>query len=143
MGPPVRSSSPFPRTTGARPRALAGLAALACLLVCLLGSCLAPTLPLPPPEAPESIRVLDDGQWEISGQCVPGALVTAIVERTGRGSAVEDRDADGHYSVVVSADACHVVEIWQVDGTEASATTRVILQEVQGGSAIDGGACTR
>lgn len=122
-------------------KSLASLALLG--LLGLSGACLAPTLPLPPPEMPESIRSLGDGAWEIRGRCTPGALVTAIVDRTGRGSAVEDRDADGEYSVVVDAERCDVIELWQVDGVETSASTSVVLQEMQDGSVVDPAACTR
>jgi hypothetical protein len=113
------------------------------LLAGALGGCLAPTLPLPPPEEPDTVEPLADGGWAIRGAATPGAIVIGLVERTGEGTVVEDRNADGRYRLVVDAERCDVVTLWQVDGDETSAKTRVVLQEVQGGRALDPDACVR
>jgi len=105
--------------------------------------CLAPTLPLPPPESPDGMRPLGDGSWLVSGTCSPGALVTVLVERDGVGAVVEDRDANGRYAVAVDATRCDTVLIWQQDGDETSATQRVVLQEVANGTAVDPNECVR
>jgi hypothetical protein len=105
--------------------------------------CLSPTLPLPPPEAPEAIRETSAGVWSVVGDCSPGAFVTVFVERAGVGAVVEDRDANGRYSVEVKADRCAVVSIWQTDGEETSAKQRAVLQPLENGQPIDAEECAR
>ena len=107
------------------------------------GACLAPTLPLPPPDEPESVGAFGEGQWELRGSVSPGATVVGVVERTGRGAVVEDRDGDGRYVLIVEAQLCDVVDVWQQDGEETSASTRVVLQEIENGRAVDPDACVR
>jgi hypothetical protein len=129
---------PRPRSTRATLQRAAGV-----LLAVVVTGCLSPTLPLPPPGAPDAVRGLDGGRWEILGQCSPGAVVTAMVERTGQGAIVEDREADGRYRVEVEADACDVVLLSQIDGEEGSAQTRVVLQHIESGAAVDTDECAR
>ena len=78
-----------------------------------------------------------------SGAAAPGATVIGVVERTGRGAVVEDRDGDGRYVIVVTADTCDVVDVWQQDGEETSGSTRVVLQEIVDGRVVDPDACVR
>lgn len=132
-------SPPRSRRVASLARAL--LAAVA--VAALAPACLAPTLPLPPPDEPESVSTLAEGQWEIRGSASPGATVVGVVERTGRGGVVEDRDGDGRYVLVVDAELCDVVDLWQQDGEETSASTRVVLQEIANGRAVDPDACVR
>lgn len=119
------------------------LAATVVVVALAPAACLAPTLPLPPPDEPDSVGTLEDGRWEIRGAASPGSTVVAVVERTGRGAVVEDRDGDGRYVVVVDAELCDVVDVWQQDGDETSASTRVVLQPIEDGRAVDPDACVR
>ncbi len=123
------------------PRRLAAAALVAAVLV--PAGCLSPTLPLPPPEAPQAIRQNVDGTWTIVGDCSPGAFVTVFVERDGIGAVVEDRDADGRYAVSVNAERCDVIAIWQQDGEETSASNRSVVQEVENGLPRDSNECVR
>lgn len=133
-------SPPRSRRVASLARAL--LAAMATAALAPAG-CLAPTLPLPPPDEPDSVGTLGEGQWELRGTVSPGATVVGIVERTGRGAVVEDRDGDGRYVLIVEAQLCDVVDVWQQDGEETSASTRVVLQEIENGQVVDPDACVR
>lgn len=108
------------------------------------GGCVSPTLPLPPPGSPDSLRALEDGRWEVRGDCNPGAQVVGIIERTGEGAVVEDRDADGRFRFVLEAERCDVVLLTQSDGDEVSESTRVVLVPTSQGRVTDGdGGCSR
>lgn len=122
-------------------RAILALGVAAVVATGIGGGCLSPTLPLPPPEAPLYMRSIGDGRWEIGGECSAGAVVTALVSSTGRGAVVEDRDADGTYSLVVTADRCELVDLWQTDGDETSARTRIVLYDTAEGT--DESVCAR
>jgi hypothetical protein len=105
-------------------------------------SCLSPTLPLPPPEQPETIRQPQGAQgvYQVAGTCTPGARVVVLNESTGRGAVYEDRDASGAYSVVIEAEHCAVGSVSQEipeDGESASAATRFVFQETSQGIVTD------
>lgn len=118
-------------------RAALRIAALAALAVSLLAgaACLSPTLPLPPPEAPDTIRPSADhaGMWTINGDCYPGALVTLFNDRTQRGVVIKDSDENGRYSVEIEAEPCDLVQMWQDvatdEGTESSPTSSFVVEE--------------
>lgn len=119
---------------------------LLALLVLAGASCLSPTLPLPPPEEPETVREASEaGTWQVAGTCSPGARVTVLNENTGRGVVFDDRDSAGTYSVTIEADACQVGSIVQEiagDGESTSASTRFVFRTIQQGVAIDPSECT-
>ena len=105
-------------------------------------ACLSPTLPLPPPGEPESIQPADtEGEWVVSGTCVPGALVTVFNQETGRGAVVEDIDNSGRYSLVIDGTRCDAAWIAQETGEDASPHTVFVLQETTGSLPEDNGAC--
>jgi len=131
------------RPSRSRRLAVIARALLGAALALAPAACLAPTLPLPPPDEPESVQASGEGQWELRGSVSPGATVVGVVERTGRGAVVEDRDGDGRYVLIVEAQLCDVVDVWQQDGEETSASTRVVLQEIENGRAVDPDACLR
>lgn len=125
-------------------RASAALfAAAAIATVCSVSTtaCLSPTLPLPPPEQPHTMRELPNGSWEISGECTPGALVTILNERTGIGAAQEDRDDDGRYTIRLDASPCDVASVWQALGDDESTATRFIVTERSPSLPGDPGTC--
>lgn len=105
-------------------------------------ACLSPTLPLPPPAEPESIQPAEaEGEWVVSGTCVPGALVTIFNEETGRGAVVEDLDFSGRYSLTIEGVRCDQAWLAQETGEEASARTVFTLQETTGSTPDDSSAC--
>jgi hypothetical protein len=116
--------------------AVLGLAALAG------AGCLSPTLPIPPPEPPDTMRpAATPGHWQIAGDCSPGALVTVLDERTGRGAVVQDLAHTGRYLVDVEAEACDAAWVMQeVDGQPSGQTGFVIGERTPNGAA-DAGAC--
>lgn len=117
-----------------------GLAAVA-LALGVGSACLSPTLPLPPPEEPDTIFQGDNGEWTIIGTCVDGAEVVAINERTGRGEVFLDLAEDGVYAVHIVGQECDVVSITQSLGTEPENRTRTLLRNVQDGIEENPDAC--
>lgn len=120
-----------------RPQSLLALALVAtlALLALIAPGCLAPTLPLPPPEAPDLVeQSADDPKvWDVGGTATPGAIVTVVNTRTGRGAVAEDRANSGRYRVEIEAERCDVATIKQeVEGDESSLRSFVITP-TQGG----------
>ncbi len=121
------------------PRRLALLAALAALAT-TAASCLSPTLPLPPPQ-PESVTAAANGDWQISGTCLPGAEVIAVDVKTGKGVVVEDLARSGVFVVSIAGSPCDVVSISQQVGETPSAEASVQLQAYENGFPVDVNAC--
>jgi len=82
-------------TTAMLRRAALRLTALAVSLLAA-AACLSPTLPLPPPEDPDTIQPSAEhsGYWRVSGECYTGAMVTLFNDRTRKGVVVEDTELD-------------------------------------------------
>ena len=97
-------------------------------VLCALAGCLSPTLPLPPPDVPQSITQAPDGTWQIHGTCIAGATVTVLDMNTGRGSVYEDLNRGGSYTVVLQASQCDFVTVKQEANNEESAETGFLLQ---------------
>lgn len=114
----------------------------AAVLVALPG-CLSPTLPLPPPEVPDSIgpQATNPRMWTVSGPCLEGALVVVFNERTGEGAVVEDRDRDGRYEAEIEADPCDLAWVSQALGEDESARTTFVVQERTPSGPVDPLAC--
>ena len=106
-------------------------------------SCASPTLPLPPPEQPDSVQPsqTDPETWLVHGSCQPGALVTVFDERTGRGVVVEDSERTGRYSVELEAKKCDLGWVSQVVGEDASTRTMFVVQGRTNGTVDDQSAC--
>ena len=106
-------------------------------------ACLSPTLPLPPPEAPDVIRPSTEtpGVWVISGDCTTGALVTVFNDRTRKGVVVEDTDQNGRYTVEIEAELCDLMlvsqEVATDEGFESSPTTSFVIEERDSTGVID------
>jgi hypothetical protein len=102
-------------------------------LVVLGASCLSPTIPLPPPDKPDSITPLSTpGEWSIAGNCIKGALVNVINKRTHEGAVFIDEEETARYSVQIEGAECDSMyvtqEIYNDDGElEKSAQTAFIL----------------
>ncbi len=95
-----------------------------------VGGCLAPTLPLPPPDAPTFVQpsAAEPSEWTVLGACAPGAIVFLLNEVTHEGVLLEDVDADGSYSVIIEGTQCDAVSVWQQLGGETSSTTSFLLE---------------
>jgi len=108
----------------------------------VLAGCVSPTLPLPPPDAPDGLSVeTATGEWTVKGTCLHGALVTVFNEETGEGAVIEDRDVDGRYEVRIKAQRCDAGWVQQTLGQEASAPTPFVIVETVTGLPVDPQAC--
>ncbi|MEM9694503.1 MAG: hypothetical protein AAGA56_18280 [Myxococcota bacterium] len=110
------------------------LALLGASLLAPVSACLSPTLPLPPPDRPESITAsVDAGFVDIRGRCTPGATVLIENLETGVITGTDDRDEDGDYFIRLEGDGCDRAEVWEViDNTISSATPFTIVERING-----------
>jgi hypothetical protein len=110
--------------------------------IALLGSsCLSPTLPLPPPEEPDSIQPSTNGTWIISGTCPPGAIVSVFDEKTGLGGIYEDLNQTGRYAVTLAASNCDNAWVGeQIEGVD-SPETPFVIQVSSPSNPADGTIC--
>lgn len=125
---------------------------LATLLAGALAGCNSPTLPLPPPDAPQFAEISPDGSSVhlIGAGAVAGALVLFYNDSIFKGSIVT-ADPHGAYDAVVptqlTADTVNEVEMWQRVGKDDSSVV-VFLVPLHGtfnpaadaGRSDDGGA---
>lgn len=103
--------------------------ALSLALPLAFAACLSPTLPLPPPEEPDSVGLSGDPNiWEVRGQCTPGALVLIQNLATGNIVGVEDQDADGRYLIRVEGQTCDPAEVSEIIGSSSSDETFFLLE---------------
>jgi len=130
-------------TTAMLRRAALRLTALAVSLLAV-AACLSPTLPLPPPEDPDTIQPSAEhsGYWRVSGECYTGAMVTLFNDRTRKGVVVEDTDRNGRFSVEIEADVCDLVMISQEvvteeNGLETSSTSSFLIEERTSAGVVD------
>lgn len=96
-------------------------------------ACMSPTLPLPPPDAPDNIQQTAAGSWEIRGSCTAGARVLIKNEHTGSIVGFDDEGFGGRYLIVLPAEECDAATVSEVVGDEATVATSFIVQEVVGG----------
>ncbi len=106
---------------------------LFCVLWGLLffGACLSPTLPLPPPEVPDTITgpASASTEWTMSGTCTRGAIVTVFNEQTGQGVVIEDRNQLGRYTVTLKATQCDLAWVKQDIGSDSSVRETFVIEE--------------
>jgi hypothetical protein len=85
----------------------------------LLGGCLSPTLPLPPPDEPQ-VESAGQGLVSLSGRVPkPNAPVIAVNNDTGA-YAGDDADEAGRYWFQIAAEPGDHMEIWYLDGNDRS-----------------------
>lgn len=119
-------------------RVLASLA----LVALAAPSCLSPTLPLPPPEMPDAIRIgASANTWEVFGHCTRGAIVTVFNENAGVGAVFEDRDETGAYHVILEGAQCDVAHVEEEVGQERSASTTFVLAPREPGDPTESPLC--
>lgn len=118
------------------------VAALSALSALFGSACASPTLPLPPPSV-SSIQPADASGtiWTITGDCAPGALVTAFNETTGEGAVIEDRDLTGRFAIPLKASLCDYGWVKQEQNTEPSSRTGFVIQERDQNGPTDPAAC--
>ena len=104
------------------------LAALLALPLCA-GGCASPTLPLPPPEPPET-KGFSDGVITLQGSALPSALVYALNQNQEQGVIVKATDA-GVYTVSLKADSGNTIAIWQEQGSERSPSILVTARPLK------------
>jgi hypothetical protein len=107
-----------------------GLAALLAI-----ASCNSPTLPLPPPAAPEEVVLSDDGtRVELAGTgAIPGALVLVFNEQPSvLSGAIVTADASGRYRLTAAVDlsvsSVNEFDIWQRVGTDDSSLITFLVR---------------
>lgn len=129
----LRSAQPMVRRA-AKCLAVAGV-------VALVGGCLSPTLPLPPPDVPNTVTSAADELWAIQGTCVPGAEVVVLDEATGVGVVFVDLQRTGQYTVEIHAKLCDYVTVSQSARNEDSGKTGFLVQPIANGTPVDPSAC--
>lgn len=93
---------------------------LACLTAGLLGGCLSPTLPLPPPSPPDTIVATDQqGVYQVKGNVRSNSLVTAFNLDNGL-TFGQRTEADGRYDFLVRGSEGDRMELWYSIGTDES-----------------------
>jgi len=80
--------------------------------VLLASACLSPTLPLPPPNRPDTIEGPDEnGYVRLTGTVPPEGIANALNRKTGRG--VSQRTVeDGRYDLLLGAEAGDEILFW-------------------------------
>lgn len=85
----------------------------------MLGACLAPTLPLPPPSEPAVDGPDENGVTTLSGKVEGGAWVYAINRGSDQG-AFEIAGDDGLYSLTLITQKGDKIQMWYTVGEQTS-----------------------
>lgn len=88
--------------------------------------CYSPTLPLPPPLAPE-ITTTDTGAYRLKGGVVPNAQVFALNARTLLVDGQQTSELGNYDFELHGAQAGDVISLWYQAGTDLSPTTAIEL----------------
>jgi hypothetical protein len=108
----------------------AAVRTVALLFVMALPACYSPTLPLPPPDSPESAELSADGRSvTLDGSGVfPGAQIFVLNTDLGEG-VITTGTSSGRYHAVVPVDfsrfSRNTLEIWQHMGVDDSSSVAV------------------
>jgi hypothetical protein len=87
----------------------------------LVGACLAPTLPLPPPDQPTVAGPDENGVTHLSGKVPSGSWVYAINRSSEHGS-FRATDASGAYDLTLVTRIGDGIVMWYEKGAETSET---------------------
>lgn len=104
-----------------------GAALLATLALALAG-CASPTLPLPPPEPPETSTFGEDGTITLKGSAEPEAIVYAF-NQTIEVGVIGKASAAGTYLLKLQAAEGHEIAIWQEVGSERSSSILIKVRK--------------
>jgi hypothetical protein len=101
-------------------------------VLCLLSlSCLSPTLPLPPPAAPEVTGPNEQGLVTLSGTVnQPRAFVHAYNHRTDHADG-EHADGEGKYQFQMAARAGDAVDLWYEYANDESSAVRFVIPKAE------------
>jgi hypothetical protein len=84
----------------------------------LAAACLAPTLPLPPPDQPTVQGPDENGVTHLSGRVEDGAWVYAINRSSNRGTF--QATTDGQYDLTLITEIGDAISLWYEVGSETS-----------------------
>lgn len=101
----------------------------------MLGACLAPTLPLPPPNSPHVSPPNNEGFVRIVGEVTPRATVYAVNNRTDKGVS-QNTGSDGGYDLELRAVSGDVLRIWEKVGNQDSDFREVTVPDSDIGDGI-------
>ena len=101
---------------------------LAASLAFAASGCLSPTLPLPPPGAPDVSAVDHEGNVTLTGAANPNAEVFAFDDRT-QGGAITTASQAGAFSMKLAAKIGDTIEVWQESGNERSSSVVVTVKK--------------
>jgi len=116
----------FPEAGGVPPLRRRALFAVALVVA----GCLAPTLPLPPPEVPQSEGPDEQGVTHLSGTVQPHAWVYALNRATQVG-AFRATGADGRYEITIVARVGDPIVMWYTVAGEQSDSREFEIPEPQ------------
>lgn len=121
----------------ARRTLLARVGAL--MIAASVPGCLAPTLPLPPPDKPDIEGPTPEGDVRLSGFVPAGSIVSVLNGRTSlvAGEATGD---DGQYDFWMKAQVGDPMVLWYSRSTERSPSVKFVIPEPPGAGAAAGGA---
>ena len=99
-----------------------------------LAACLSPTLPLPPPDAPDYMSPATEvGSWRVGGNNTAGSTVFVRNERTGVIVGREDDEATGSYLITIEAERCDTASVFELVGTHVSDASYFVVRETVSG----------
>jgi hypothetical protein len=94
------------------------------LAVLLPSACLSPTLPLPPPNRPDTIEGPDpNGYVRLAGTVAPNSRANAMNRRTSSGG-FDDAGDDGRYEITLQALPGDQIVLWYMLQGENSQSVR-------------------
>jgi outer membrane biogenesis lipoprotein LolB len=85
----------------------------------LVGACLAPTLPLPPPDHPTVEGPDENGETHLSGRVQTGAAVYALNRSTDSGT-FQFTDQTGNYRLTLTTQVGDEILMWYSLGQQQS-----------------------
>jgi hypothetical protein len=91
-----------------------------------LGSCLSPTLPLPPPSRPDVSAPDEGGYVRLQGLAAPHSEVIAWNHGNDL-IAGQVTDEDSRYDFVIVGESGDFIELWYIQGTDESESIRVTV----------------
>lgn len=104
-------------------------ALLLVVLAVVFAGCLAPTLPVPPPDVDEiTAPAAGSDLWHVTGTCIPGAFVFVFNDTLGEGALFEDRDFTGKFGVDLKGEACDAIWVEQEESGERGQRENHVLE---------------
>lgn len=94
----------------------------------VLGSCLSPTLPLPPPSRPDVSAPSESGYVRLQGVAAPHAEVLAW-NRANDIIAGQVTGDDSRYDFEIKAESGDHLELWYIQGTDESSSITVTVPD--------------